>query len=200
MNQNDSVSSPIENKPPADDKSPVDDKSPKKPDLENSKNDRPKYNLPNTNDNVSDDKKNSSAPGMGKVHTRYKLVRVIVILTLSLGILLGFANGLLFDKSFLQDAWSITHQMQMMLLLTLINSNAKYEVENLILDCSFSALSIFLFPVKMLKSAPLIKQLHSIEPDQHLLNLGATTGSTVVSCIFLLLLLMALAIVILLSF
>ena len=132
---------------------------------------------------------------MSKVHTRYKLIKSWVSLILCLGILLGFINGLLFVKSFLQDAWSIIHQMQMMLLLTLINGNAEYYAGKLILDCSFSAFSIFLFPVEMFKSFPLIRHLYTVEPDQHLLDLGVTTGSTVVSCIFLVLVLSTLVLV-----
>ena len=132
---------------------------------------------------------------MSKVHTRYMLIKSWVSLILCLGILLGFFNGLLFVKSFLQDAWSIIHQMQMMLLLTLINGNAEYYAGKLILDCSFSAFSIFLFPVEMFKSFPLIRHLYTVEPDQHLLDLGVTTGSTVVSCIFLVLVLSTLVLV-----
>ena len=137
----------------------------------------------------------SSVSDMSKVHTRYKLIKSWVSLILCLGILLGFINGLLFVKSFLQDAWSIIHQMQMMLLLTLINGNAEYYAGKLILDCSFSAFSIFLFPVEMFKSFPLIRHLYTVEPDQHLLDLGVTTGSTVVSCIFLVLVLSTLVLV-----
>ena len=136
---------------------------------------------------------------MDKFHNRYKLIRPIVFIALSLSILLGFVNGLLFDKLFLQDAWTIIHQMQMMLLLSLINANVKPYVIDLIIQCSFSALSIFLFPVKIFRSFPLIKQLYTVEPDQHLMNLGVTTGSTILSCIFLISILFILVLVHLLA-
>ena len=161
----------------------------------NSTNGQPKHNSSSTVHNGSLGDEYLSAAYMNKVNTHYKLIKPIVFIALSLGILLGFANGLLFDKSFLQDAWSIIHQMQMILLLTLIDGNVKFYVIDLIIECSFSALSIFLFPEKMLKSMPLIKQLYSIEPDQYLLDLGVTTGSTIVSCILLLIILIALAII-----
>ena len=86
----------------------------------------------------------------------------------------------------------------MMLLLTLLNTNIRYEVEKVIIQCSFSALSIFLFPVEIFKSIPLYKQLYTVKPDQHLSNLKATTGSTLINCIFLVLVLIILAIVYLL--
>ena len=166
--------------------------------MENPDNEKQKHNLPNTNKNFSDDN-NPSVPSMDKFHNRYKLVRPIVFIALSLSILLGFVNGLLFDKLFLQDAWTIIHQMQMMLLLSLINANVKPYVIDLIIQCSFSALSIFLFPVKIFRSFPLIKQLYTVEPDQHLMNLGVTTGSTILSCIFLISILFILVLVHLLA-
>ena len=129
---------------------------------------------------------------ISKAHAHYKMIKPIVQLALGLGILIGFFNGLLFAKPFLQDAWTIIHQMQMILLLSLVDRYIPYYVEQLILQCSFSALSLFLFPVKILKSVPLFKALYPLEPDQALVNLGVTTGSTILSCIFLLFLLLAL--------
>ena len=149
------------------------------------------HNYDNTTSKTSGEAVIDYTP-ISKAHAHYKMIKPIVQLALGLGILIGFFNGLLFAKPFLQDAWVIIHQMQMILLLTLVDGYIPYYVEKLILQCSFSALSIFLFPVKILKSVPLLKTLYPLEPDQALVNLRVTTGSTILSCIFLLFLLLAL--------
>ena len=147
------------------------------------------HNFDNTTSKTSGEAVIYHTP-ISKAHAHYKMIKPIVQLALGLGILIGFFNGLLFAKPFLQDAWVIIHQMQMILLLTLVDGYIPYYVEKLILQCSFSALSIFLFPVKILKSVPLLKTLYPLEPDQALVNLRVTTGSTILSCIFLLFLLL----------
>ena len=119
---------------------------------------------------------------------------VIVQVAAGASVSLGVLNAIVGNPS-TQSIWSIVDVMQIILMLPLIVKSMNYDVQNFILSNAFAAFSVYLMPLKVIKSMPLIKDLSFDQPDEYLRILGWSSGSALVNNLVLLMILFLLAIV-----
>ena len=93
------------------------------------------------------------------------------------GIWIGFAIAY-FNKTPAQDSWAIIHFLQLILVLPLMVISINTKVKDFILSNWFTTLLLYILPMNIVKSIPVIKEISFHQPDQYLRRMGWASGST----------------------
>ena len=154
----------------------------------NRPNDDSKYKT--TNKTEHEPIKKSSNESKQRSTLNMKIARIAA----GIVVCVGFILTLFFGTS-AQDSWAIIRFLQSVLLLPVIAISINQKVQDFIVSNALVGLSMYILPLPIVKSIPLLKDLSFDQPDLYLKSLGLSSGSTLVNNFMLLIIITVIGII-----
>ena len=154
----------------------------------NRPNDDSKYKT--TNKTEHEPIKKSSNESKQRSTLNMKIARIAA----GIVVCVGFILALFFGTS-AQDSWAIIRFLQSVLILPLIAISINQKVQDFIVSNALVGLSMYILPLPIVKSIPLLKDLSFDQPDLYLKSLGLSSGSTLVNNFMLLIIISVIGII-----